>query len=232
MAVPPFPLPYPSLLWCTRSDSVYVYTKIHNLHIVFWVVSLLCLSDDFLHLSELLLSHCRGTAGRFLLLSRPQRHIDYFILFRWNTVKVVCTMCVCLCMYACTIRKATVPQIQHYLMPVLMLNTGRTGRGGFLHCFPINVLIPSMLASNVARQSDSWNSWVLNSAQKSRVVSAVDIARAQESVQSEREWEGIPTVRVKCDKYLNATLCRAFMFIQQLALLFVSMPLCLCVCVC
>lgn len=73
---------------------MYVYTKIHNLHIVFWVVSLLCLSDDFLHLSELLLSHCRGTAGRFLLLSRPQRHIDYFILFRWNTIKVVC-VCVC-----------------------------------------------------------------------------------------------------------------------------------------
>lgn len=129
-------------------------------------------------------------------------------------------------MCVCTIRKATVPQIQHYLMPVLMLNTGRTGRGGFLHCFPINVLIPSMLASNVGRQSDSWNSWVLNSAQKSRVVSAVDIARAQESVQSKREWEGIPTVRVKCDKYLNATLCRAFMFIQQLALLFMSMPMC------
>lgn len=41
-----------------------------------------------------------------------------------------------------------------------------------------------------------------------------------------REWEGIPTVRVKCDKYLNATLCRAFMFIQQLALLFMSMPMC------
>lgn len=46
---------------------------------------------------------------------------------------------------------------------------------------------------------------------------------AQESVQS--EWENGRAGAVKCDKYLNATLWRAFMFIQQLALL------CACVCV-